>query len=205
MKKIFLVYILIYAILMSVACKSKAPPRTVELPTNVQSGSPSTPTVTQPESPTVPVVSQPPRGVENNIGSSNQNGFISGNQSGIISDNQSGIINGNQSGFISGNQSGIILDGAVSYTVKKGDTLSGIARQFYQDGSYYPLIMMVSDGISDIDKIYPNMKFIIPNLSANLNNPTAKESINRYFLQIANLEDQRGRTKTAALIRNHAR
>jgi len=178
MKKKFFVSILIYAVLLSVACKSKAPPRTVERPSNTQSGpssagSPSTPVVTQPESPTVPVVSQPPRGVEPNIGS--------------------------------GNQSGIILDGAVNYTVKKGDTLSGIARQFYQDGSYYPLIMMASDGISDIDKIYPNMKLIIPNLRANLNSPTAKESINRYFLQIANLEDQRGRTKTAALIRNHAR
>jgi hypothetical protein len=186
MKKKFFVSILIYAVLLSVACKSKAPPRTVELPSNTQSGpssagSPSTPVVTQPESQTVPVVSQPPRGVEPNIGSGNQNGFISGNQSGII------------------------LDGAVNYTVKKGDTLSGIARQFYQDGSYYPLIMMASDGISDIDKIYPNMKLIIPNLRTNLNNPTAKESINRYFLQIANLEDQRGRTKTATLIRTHAR
>jgi len=190
MKKIFLVYILIYAVLLSIACKSKAPPRTVELP-NTQSGSSSTgpsssgststPAVTQPSSPTLPGVTQPSGGVGTNIGS------------------------GNQSGFISGNQSGIILDGAVSYTVKKGDTLSGIARQFYQDGSYYPLIMMASTGISDIDKIYPNMKLTIPNLRANLNNATAKESINRYFLQIANIEDQRGRTRTAALIRNHAR
>jgi len=181
MKKNFFVSILIYAVILSIACKSKAPPRTVELPTNTQSGSTSTPVVTQPASPTVPVVSQPPRGVDTNIGSNNQGGFISGNQSGII------------------------LDGAVSYTVKKGDTLSGIARQFYQDGSYYPLIMMASAGIADIDKIYPNMKLTIPNLRANLNNPTAKESINRYFLQIANLEDQRGRSQTAALIRNHTR
>jgi len=65
--------------------------------------------------------------------------------------------------------------------------------------------MMASFGISHIDKIYPDMKLTIPNLRANLNNPTAKESINRYFLQIADLEDQLGRTKTAALIRNHAR
>jgi hypothetical protein len=65
--------------------------------------------------------------------------------------------------------------------------------------------MMVSSGISDIDKIYPNMRLTIPDLKTNMNDPTAKESINRYFLQIANLEDQRGRSRTAALIRNHAR
>ena len=238
MKKFLLFSTLIFVILPSISCKSKAPPRTVELQSNIQSGSTSTPVVTQPASTTVPAVSQPPSGVETNIvGSSNQSGIISGNQSGTtsgnqggtisgnqsgttsgnqggtisgnqsgtISGNQSGTSSGNQSGIISGNQSGIILDGAVSYTVKKGDTLSGIARQFYQDGSYYPLIMMASGGISDIDKIYPNMVFTIPNLRANLNDPTAKESINRYFLQIANLEDQRGRSRTAALIRNHAR
>jgi hypothetical protein len=65
--------------------------------------------------------------------------------------------------------------------------------------------MMVSSGISDIDKIYPNMRFTIPNLRANMNRSAAKESINHYFLQIANLEDQRGRSQTAALIRSHAR
>jgi hypothetical protein len=64
---------------------------------------------------------------------------------------------------------------------------------------------MASSGISDIDKIYPNMRFIIPNLNTNMNDPTTKANINRYFSQIANLEEQRGRSKTAALIRNHAR
>jgi LysM repeat protein len=176
MKKILLVFVLICAVLLSEACKSKAPPRTDELQ---QSGSISTPAVTQPSPITIPPVSQPSQ------------------PSGVVG---TGIGSGS-----SGNQNGIILDGAVSYIVKTGDTLSGIARQFYQDGSYYPLIMMVSDGISDIDKIYPNMRFTIPNLTANMNNPAAKESINRYFLQIANLEDQRNRSETAALIRNHAR
>jgi hypothetical protein len=65
--------------------------------------------------------------------------------------------------------------------------------------------MMVSSGISDIDKIYPNMRFTIPNLNANINDPTAKANINRYFLQIADIEEQRGRRETATLIRNHVR
>jgi LysM repeat protein len=184
MKKILLVSILICAVLLSGSCKSTAPPRTAELQPNVQSGSTSTPSVTQPSPTTIPPVSQPSQ---------------SSQPSGVVG---TGIGSGSGS---SGNQSGIILDGAVSYIVRTGDTLSGIARQFYQDGSYYPLIMMVSGGISDIDKIYPNMRFTIPNLMANMNNPTAKDSINRYFLQIANLEDQRNRSETAALIRNHAR
>jgi len=41
MKKGFLVSILIYAVLMSAACKSKAPPRAAEMPQNTQSGSSS--------------------------------------------------------------------------------------------------------------------------------------------------------------------
>jgi hypothetical protein len=65
--------------------------------------------------------------------------------------------------------------------------------------------MMVSSEISDIDKIYPNMRFTIPNLNTNINDPTAKANITRYFLQIADMEEQRGRGKTAALIRNHVR
>jgi len=169
MKKLFLFSILIYVILLSGACKSKAPPRTTE---NIQTATSSTPAVTQPAPATIPPTLQPSGIVETNIGNRHQ--------------------------------SGVILDGAVSYTVKRGDTLTSIARQFYQDGSYYPLIMMVSGGISDIDKIYPNLRLTIPNLRTNMNDSTAKASINRYFLQIANLEEQRGRRQTAALIRSHA-
>jgi LysM repeat protein len=187
MKKNPFLSILIFAILLSISCKSKAPPRTdITQPVSSStsssnssstpsstSSSTSTPAVTPPSSTTAPSALQPSTATETNIGSRHQ--------------------------------SGIILDGAVSYTVKRGDTLSGIARQIYRDGSYYPLIMMVSNGISDIDKIYPNMRLTIPNLRANLNDPTAKANINSYFLQIANLEEQRGRIRTAALIRNHTK
>jgi len=117
---------------------------------------------------------------------------------------------GTASGTTSGStgnrhQSGIILDGATSYIVVRGDTLTGIARRLYQDGSLYPLIMMVSDNVTDPDQIEPQMRLTIPVLRTNMNDPTARQSINRYFLQIAQIEEQRGRSSTAALIRNHTR
>jgi len=102
-------------------------------------------------------------------------------------------------------QSGIILDGAVSYTVRRGDTLSNIARQRYRDGSLYPLIMMVSGNVRDPDRLVPGMNLTIPALNVNMNDPTARESINRYFSNIAVIEEQRGRRNTAALIRGHIR
>jgi hypothetical protein len=102
-------------------------------------------------------------------------------------------------------QSGIITDGATVYTVRRGDTLSSIARQLYQDGSLYPLIMMASSVVLDPDRLVPEMRLTIPSLRTNMDDPAARESINRYFLQIAQIEEQRGRHGTATLIRNHTR
>jgi hypothetical protein len=65
--------------------------------------------------------------------------------------------------------------------------------------------MMVSDGVTDIDKIVPQQRLTIPALNVNMSDPTARQSINRYFLQIADVEDRRERHETAALIRNHTR
>jgi nucleoid-associated protein YgaU len=204
MKKTLLVSVLIFVVLLSDACKSKAPPRATE----VQPGSTSTPVTTQPASTTVPPVSQPTPAEASPVSSKPPSTEASTASSQPVSTGTSSVQQQTgAAGTNTGNrhQSGIILDGALSYTVMKGDTLSGIARQFYKDGSCYPLIMMVSSGISDIDKIYPNMILTIPNLAVNMKDSTAKGSINRYFLQIANLEEQRGRRETAALIRNHTR
>jgi hypothetical protein len=65
--------------------------------------------------------------------------------------------------------------------------------------------MMASGIIIDPDKILPQMRLTIPALRANMDDPTARQSINRYFLQIADIEDQRGRHDTAALVRGHTR
>lgn len=48
------------------------------------------------------------------------------------------------------------------YTVKKGDTLWGIAVQFYGDGSKYPKIVKANPQIKNPDLIYPGQKFVIP-------------------------------------------
>ena len=98
---------------------------------------------------------------------------------------------------------GVILDGAETYTVKEGDTLVSISREFYQDGSYYPLIMMVSEEITDPDMIFPGMHLTVPVLRTNLDDSRAKEGINRSFADTARIEEQRSRHGTAQLIQNH--
>ena len=49
-----------------------------------------------------------------------------------------------------------------TYTVKSGDTLWGIAKQFYGNGSQYPKIVSVNPSISNPNLIYPGQVFTIP-------------------------------------------
>jgi nucleoid-associated protein YgaU len=50
-----------------------------------------------------------------------------------------------------------------TYTVKPGDTLSGIALKKYGDGNAYPTIFDANrDKLSDPDKIYPGQVLKIP-------------------------------------------
>jgi hypothetical protein len=112
---------------------------------------------------------------------------------------------GSAAGYYNRHSSGVILDGATNYTVISGDTLINIGRRMYQDGTYYPLIMMVSGVVLDPDLIYPGTNLVIPDLRLNMNDPSARQSINRYFLNIARIEEQRGRSGNAELIRNHTK
>jgi nucleoid-associated protein YgaU len=49
------------------------------------------------------------------------------------------------------------------YTVKKGDTLSAIAKQFYGDANKYPVIFEANKPmLTDPDKIYPGQNLRIP-------------------------------------------
>ncbi len=51
------------------------------------------------------------------------------------------------------------------YEIKKGDTLSHIAKQFYGNANKYPLIFEANrEVIKDPDKIYPGQKIRIPKL-----------------------------------------
>lgn len=57
------------------------------------------------------------------------------------------------------------------YTVKKGDTLSAIAKEYYGSGSrpYYELIQKANpDLIKDVNLIYPDQVFKIPELPPEL-------------------------------------
>jgi len=49
------------------------------------------------------------------------------------------------------------------YIIKKGDTLSAIAKQFYGKGSEYPRIFEANrEVIKDANLIYPGQKIRIP-------------------------------------------
>ena len=99
----------------------------------------------------------------------------------------------------------LILDGAGSYTVQRGDTLSAISRTKYSDGFYYPVILLASDDVVlDPDKIEIGMELTVPDLQKNLNDSKARANIKSFLIDIAKVEDSRGRKDTADGIRNRA-
>ncbi|MDR2575319.1 MAG: LysM peptidoglycan-binding domain-containing protein [Treponema sp.] len=104
----------------------------------------------------------------------------------------------------------LVLDGAENYTVVKGDTLSRISRRKYQNGFYWPLIMMASPSAwktfnmdQNQDLIEPGMVLIIPKLQANLNDARAKESMKKFFLETAGITELK-RPKDATGLRKLA-
>ena len=99
----------------------------------------------------------------------------------------------------------LILDGAEKYTVKSGDTLSAISRSKYQNGFYFPVIMLASsDVVLDHDKIEPGMELTVPDLQKNLDDAKARANIKKYLGDVAKLEDDRDRPQDAEGLRNLA-
>jgi hypothetical protein len=101
----------------------------------------------------------------------------------------------------------IVLDGATEYTVKSGDTLSGIAKSNYGEGIngyYFPLIMFASKIIvSDPDKISPGQKLTIPDLQKNLDDKLARSHLKSMLLDIAFIyDDKADRSKGMLKTRN---
>jgi LysM repeat protein len=88
-------------------------------------------------------------------------------------------------------ESTIVLTGAQTYTVAKGDTLSHIAREYYGTGDnpyYFPLIIAASKGSADIvdpDKIEVGMRLTIPSVQENLSNPAARDNLKNLLKDIA--------------------
>jgi hypothetical protein len=98
----------------------------------------------------------------------------------------------------------IILDGAETYIVVWGDTLTKISRSKYRNGFYYPLIMMASNNaVKDQDKIEVGTILVVPKLQANMDDPKAKESMKKFFLEIAVITERK-RPRDAAGLRNLA-
>jgi hypothetical protein len=100
---------------------------------------------------------------------------------------------------------GLILDGADTYTVVKGDTPSYISRLKYDNSFYFPIIMMASkDIVLDPDKIVPGMVLTIPQINLNLDDPLARENIKSLLEDIARIEDDRDRFIDAGKLRELA-
>jgi hypothetical protein len=102
-------------------------------------------------------------------------------------------------------RSDLILTGAKSHNVIKGDTLSAISRREYNNGFYFPLIMLASsDVVLDPDLIEPGMKLTVPDLERNLNDAKARGRIKDFLREIADVEVRRNRPQDAEGLRKLA-
>jgi hypothetical protein len=97
-------------------------------------------------------------------------------------------------------ESGIILTGAKSYTVVRGDALVRIAASHYGtgNGAYFPLIIAAStEEIVDPDQIEPGMKLTVPDLQANLNNANAHANLKNLIKAVADFYATKPESRTA--------
>jgi len=84
---------------------------------------------------------------------------------------------------------GLDFTGAGTYIVKSGDTLSKISSHAYNDGFFYPVIMLASRGvIINPDKIRPGMELTIPNLERNKTSAAGRKSMKNCLYGFANIE-----------------
>jgi hypothetical protein len=90
----------------------------------------------------------------------------------------------------------LIKDNAIPYKVRKGDTLSSIARKFYGDdkGWYFPLIMLGSGVmVMEPDYLVPTMELQIPDLQLNLKDEAARENLKQFMLAVAEIYNKQNR------------
>lgn len=99
----------------------------------------------------------------------------------------------------------IITEGAETYTVQRGDTLTSISKKFYGDanGYYFPLIMLAShDVVLDPELIEVGMNLTVPQLDVNIRDKTIANKLKKFFKDVADVYKQK-RTKASADIRKH--
>jgi hypothetical protein len=95
---------------------------------------------------------------------------------------------------------GLDFTGAGAYTVKSGDTLSDISRHAYNDGFYYPVIMLASRGVVvNPDKIQPGMELTIPDLERNKANPDSRKSMKNCLNGFAKIEKTKANPNKALI------
>jgi Tfp pilus assembly protein FimV len=96
----------------------------------------------------------------------------------------------------------LILDGASNHTVKSGETLAEIAKQYYNNGHYYPVIHLAnSHVIQDPDRIDPGTQLVIPDLHTNLNDSGARGVVKQSLTDSVPFEHSRSRSDTTNGIR----
>jgi hypothetical protein len=104
-------------------------------------------------------------------------------------------------------ESKLILDGASDYVVKPGDTLTRISRSIYGSGKgyYFPLIMLAStDVVQDPDLIEPGMRLLAPDLQRNLDDPGARQAMQEFFADIADVYEWKSVNDEHIVLRNLA-
>jgi hypothetical protein len=88
----------------------------------------------------------------------------------------------------------LILDGAGSYVIQAGDTLSKIARGRYGEvnGLYFPLIMLANEIVTDPDVIEVGANLTIPDLQRNLDDPNSRQALKDFLREIAAVYQRKG-------------
>ena len=97
------------------------------------------------------------------------------------------------------------MTGVQNYTVVSGDTLSQITRKYYgsltdvgeagpNNGFYFPVLMLASDGshIVDPDLIEPGMVLKIVDLKINLANASSRKAIKDCLNEVAYVYNRKG-------------
>ncbi len=102
-------------------------------------------------------------GVATNVATKEKAILIAGNVEGIAQVNAEQLVTMDQ---IASENTREVAE-PVFYTIAKGDTLWGIATEFYKDGNKYPKIVEANlEVIKDADLIYPGQAIRIPELLA---------------------------------------